>query len=61
MAKIVIVDINPQLIRDLMFRTYLVHIEFNNLELYNKAVSLGFEKEVWEEKNNNKVLIKNES
>ena len=38
---------------------YLVNLHFPNQKMYDNAVNLGFDKDIWEEKNNNKILIMN--
>jgi hypothetical protein len=43
----------------LMKIEFKVHIEFMSIEVYNKALSFGFEKDKWEERNSpNKVLVR---
>jgi hypothetical protein len=58
MAKKIILGLGRETVYRLMNLRWFVHIEFIDDDLYEKAVSLGFDKEAWEIKNNNQVLIK---
>jgi len=49
------------LVDRLMTRIYVVDLQFCNQKAYDDAVKLGFDKVVWEKKNNNKIIIKDES
>jgi hypothetical protein len=38
--------------------TWFVDINFMDESIFNKTIELGFSPEIWEEKNKNKVLVK---
>jgi len=59
MAHKKILLINEHIVWGLMNARYYVHILFPKQEMYDNAVKLGFNKEVWETKNSNKVIIEN--
>lgn len=52
MAKIHVIGINQEMIdMDLMKKRFMVHLEFNSQQLLDKAIELGFDKELWEKNN----------
>lgn len=58
MAYTTIVHVSKLGVERMMIRTYYCNIAFVNQALYDMAVSFGFDKEVWENRNkNNKVII----
>lgn len=58
MAYTTIVHVSKLGVERMMIRPYYCHIAFVNRALYDIAVSFGFDKEVWENKNsNNRVII----
>lgn len=58
MAKKCVLGVNQTVVDKLMGMRWLVDVEFWGQETLDKAISLGFEVDVWEEKNNNKALVK---
>ena len=60
MAKIHVMGINQEMVdMDLMKKRFMVHLEFNSQQLLNKAIELGFDKELWEKNNHpNKVQVR---
>jgi len=59
MAHITVRYISENKVIGFMSRRFMVDLHFINEEDYHLAVSKGFNKEIWEEKNNNKVIIEN--
>lgn len=54
-----ILGVDKTIVDKLMDGKFGVDIKFNSKELYDNAVSFGFNKEKWEQKNDNKVVIEN--
>lgn len=59
MAKRCILGVGPNVIKELTEKTWIVDIEFYDQKTLDQAINLGFNTDVWEKKNNNKVLIRN--
>jgi len=59
MANIRVEYIDDIKVMSLMGRRYMVDLHFINQEDFDRAVKLGFDKERWEAKNNNQVIILN--
>lgn len=57
MAYIKIMGVYYDFIKTLMENRYLVDVNFIRYKTFQDALSLGFDPEIWEEKNNNRVLI----
>lgn len=58
MAKRCVLSVGPSVIKEITEKRWLVDIEFCDQETLDKAISMGFEVDAWEKKNNNKVLVK---
>lgn len=58
MATVYILGVNKAVVDRLMNIRHICHVTFYDEYLFNKAVSLGFDKVAWENKNNNKVIVK---
>lgn len=57
MAKKSMYGVDEKVIDNLKNMDWYVDVEFGNEKVYEKAKSLGFNKEEWENKNKMKVII----